>query len=65
MKRSEIKKKTGVEVDGYGNVVEKKPKQLDLNFTPKAESTDTKKNYKDISSYTPSGKFIYDDIFKK
>lgn len=64
--RSEIKKKTGVEVDGYGNVVEKKEKQPDLNFAPKSNSSsDTKKNYKDISSYTPSGKFIYDDIFKK
>mgnify|MGYP003657152283 FL=1 len=50
--RTEIKKKTGVEVDGYGNVVEKKKKESDIN------------NLANISTYKPSGKFIYDDIFK-
>ncbi len=64
--RSEIKKKTGVDVDGYGNVVEKKPKEHEISFSTKPNTSDAdKKDYKDISSYKPSGRFIYDDIFKK
>jgi|UniRef100_A0A6C0LFV6 hypothetical protein len=63
--RTEIKKKTGVEVDGYGNVVEKKKKESDINnLANKKHTYGDKKDYKDISTYKPSGKFIYDDIFK-
>ena len=58
--RNEIKKKTGVQIDGYGNVVQKENSIIEEKPT-KSESS---KNFKDISTYKPSGKFIYEDIFK-
>ena len=63
--RSELKKKTGVQVDGFGNVVEKEDKQEPVNISKKSTSSSFDKKYKDISTYKPTGKFIYDDIFKK
>lgn len=78
--RSEIKKKTGVEIDGYGNVVKKNRKDADeyrpfqSNILRSSQSSsepnqsppqnENKKNYKDISTYKPTGRFIFDDIFK-
>ena len=62
--RSELKKKTGVQVDGFGNVVEKEDKQEPVNISKKSTSSSFDKKYKDISTYKPTGKFIYDDIFK-
>jgi hypothetical protein len=63
--RNEIKKKTGVDIDGYGNVVERKKETEETTITFKSKPiTENKKDYKDISTYKPSGKFIYDDIFK-
>jgi len=69
--RVEIKKKTGVAVDGYGNVVMKKNKQQDkeslngllLKNTPADKKSILKKkndkNYTDISTYKPTGNLIY------
>lgn len=67
--RTELKKKTGVQVDGFGNVVTKEDKDESLIISKKASNnasnnTSQEKNYKDISTYKPTGKFIYDDIFK-
>lgn len=62
--RKEIKNKTGVNIDGYGNVInqEKQKEEFKLNFEKKEKKED--KNYKSINTYKPSGKFIYNDIFK-
>lgn len=68
--RSQIKKKTGVAVDGFGNVVSKKNKNnrdasnpnslllIDKNIKTKdAKKKDS--NYKSTSSYKPTGNLIY------
>ena len=61
--RNEIKKQTGVEVDGYGNVVEKN--KGGNNIIESVKQSDNRKDFKDISTYKPSGKLsIYDSIFK-
>jgi len=69
--RVEIKKKTGVSLDGYGNVVMKKNKQqnkeslngLLLKNTPGEKKGILKKkndrNYTAISTYKPTGNLIY------
>jgi len=69
--RVEIKKKTGVALDGYGNVVMKKNRQqnkeslngLLLKNTPADKKSILKKkndrNYTDISTYKPTGNLIY------
>lgn len=64
--RNEIKKNTGVEVDGYGNVIKKGKEKEEFSIKGSSSNSykDNKKDYKDISAYKPSGKFIYDDIFK-
>lgn len=66
--RNEIKKKTGQSVDGYGNKVVKQGKLEADNTDPntlmfqksKSVSINANKNYKEINSYKPSGKLIYD-----
>lgn len=69
--RQEYKKKTGITIDGFGNVVRKKGdknrknESTDINSLLAKKTSNQivkkeKKNYKDISSYKPSGKFIYD-----
>jgi hypothetical protein len=50
--REELKKKTKLDVDSFGNAVEKKDKSV-VKFE-KSES-------KPISNYKPSGLFVYDD----
>ena len=69
--RAQIKKKTGVAVDGYGNVVTKKNKQQQdkdsLNGLLLKNTSDKKgilkkkdkRNYTDISTYKPTGNLIY------
>lgn len=69
--RVEIKKKTGVALDGYGNVVIKKNRQQDkeslngllLKNTPVDKKSILKKkddrNYTAISTYKPTGNLIY------
>ena len=66
--RQEYKKKTGITIDGFGNIVKKnKNKNRDdgnVNTLLLKNASDNKiikkKNYKDISKYKPSGNFIYD-----
>ena len=84
--RTEIKKKTGVTVDGYGNTLDKSTDGnnsnssdniltdndssiFNLNKTgskTNQNNKDTKKNnYRDINTYKPEGKLIYNnDILK-
>ena len=81
--RNEIKKKTGIVVDGNGNRLNNsQDKSEDDNILKtdgdniifnvgksNKETKDNKKNianYKDINSYKPEGKLIYnDDLLKK
>ena len=68
--RSEIKKKTGVAIDGFGNVVTKNNKNNKDNSNPNClllmdknvKMKDGKKkpsNFKSTSSYKPTGNLIY------
>ena len=70
--RAQIKKKTGVSIDSWGNVVNKKDNKntkIDLNSlllknkpysgNLKIKKTDDKKDYKQISTYKPTGNLIY------
>ena len=68
--RSEIKKKTGVAIDGFGNVVSKKDKNNRDDSNPNSlllidknvKMKDGKKkpsNFKSTSSYKPTGNLIY------
>lgn len=68
--RQEYKKKTGVAIDGFGNVVKDKknrkdpqnPNSLLLKDDKNAKIAKKKNvNYNDTSNYKPSGKFIYDN----
>ena len=74
--RLDIKKKHGVKVDGFGNVVsskkENKDKPEDINSlmfkkTEKIEVSNKKnKDYKAINSYKPTGNLIYsNDLVNK
>lgn len=67
--RSEIKKQTGVTVDGYGNKVEKKqggnkseptnPDELMFQRNDNHSVTPVQNNFTAIDSYKPSGNLIY------
>jgi hypothetical protein len=67
--RSEIKKKTGVVVDGYGNKIDKSenkkshepsdPNTLMFQKNEKIDVASKDKDYKSIDTYQPSGKLIY------
>jgi hypothetical protein len=67
--RQDYKKKTGVNIDGFGNVIiksnKKKQEPMNINELLSKKTTNiaakNKINYKNISSYKPSGKFIYDN----
>ena len=74
--RSEIKKKTGQQVDEYGNLVNKNEENesredgnynnLILNNNNRSKSEKSKNDYKDIKSYNPSGNLIYsNNLLKK
>jgi hypothetical protein len=71
--RTEIKKKTGVSVDGYGNVVADKPLTLtNQKSMDPFQNKDTKvikkddKQYKPIDSYKPTGNLVYsNDLLEK
>lgn len=72
--RSEIKKKTGKQVDEYGNLVKKEEddNRKDNNYNNlilnnnKSKSDKSKSDYKDIKSYNPSGNLIYsNNLLKK
>lgn len=68
--RSEIQKKLGVKVDGYGNIVNKEketnPNMLMLNNDKTSTVVDKKKDYKSIKDYSPSGNLVYNkDLLTK
>jgi len=78
-KRMDIKKQFGVNIDGFGNIVKSKKsntnsgssdptdlnalmfKKTDVNV----ESSKPKKDYKQISSYKPTGNLIYNNALLK
>ncbi len=68
--RAEIKKKTGINIDGYGNI--KNEEDEEKSITPNSlfnnkliastsSSTSSNKEVKDINSYKPSGNLIYNN----
>ena len=67
--RTEIKKQTGIDVDGYGNEIKRKQERnLDnqmFNFRGKKNEIVQKKKteFRDISTYKPSGNLVYDKEF--
>jgi len=78
--RSEIKKKTGQQVDEYGNLINKNEKNEtnednnnynnlilnNNNNNNKSKFDKSKNDYKDIKSYNPSGNLIYsNNLLKK
>lgn len=74
--RSEIKKKLGYNVDGWGNIVDKKEEDKKNNDDPNLKlfnnskaltiSSKDKKDYKSIKDYTPSGNLVYNkDLLSK
>ena len=69
--RTEIKKKTGIELNEYGEKIIEQPTNEPINEPfivdkKKIEKEKSSDQFKPINSYKPSGKFIYDDLlFKK
>ena len=74
--RSEIKKKLGYSVDGWGNIVDKKDEDKKKNDDPNTlvfnnskaltVTSKDKKDYKSIKDYTPSGNLVYNkDLLSK
>ena len=62
--RIEIKKKFGIKIDGFGNLVKEKLK--DVKKEQLKNTTIVKKNYNPISTYKPTGNLIYGaDLIKK
>lgn len=67
--RTEIEKKTGVKVDGYGNIIKDEEKEENLltnnlvsNKSKNAPQSILKnKDTKPITSYKPTGKLIYNN----
>lgn len=70
--RQAYKKKTGINIDGFGNVIVKKNKKNEeenvnslLIKSAVAVKVQKKSNFKEVASYKPSGNFIYDkDMIK-
>ena len=70
--RSEIKKKTGINVDGYGNKVAKNEKNdqteedpNNLIFQKNKISITPNEDFKSINSYKPTGNLIYNQELLK
>lgn len=75
--RNEIKKKTGVVIDGNGNRLGDSEDKLELTNSSdpnsllfpkgiKNTTEESKKNFKDVNSYKPTGSLVYNnDLFKK
>ena len=72
--RNEIKKQTGIVIDGIGNkkdtdTNEKNPNNIIFNVKKTNINNDNKKKevkFTDIKNYNPTGKFIYNsELFKK
>ena len=63
--RNELKKKTGVVVDGYGNKIEKQNQEKHTNYINN-QKVSNKPDYKSTNSYKPSGNSIYhSDLIQK
>ena len=73
--REEIKKKTGMNVDGYGNEIDEKEKDNDNkkigglltnNDANKSNKTDKNRDFASVDDYKPTGNLIYNkDLLKK
>lgn len=74
-RRAQIKKETGQTIDGFGNIVDKKDKEENINELVMNKQNEHKsnvksilkkpsKNYKDISTYKPQGIYNIDLISK-
>jgi hypothetical protein len=70
--RIEIKKKFGVRIDGFGNVLKEKKQEnaekllLKGNVKMSTNKVMVKKDYKPIDAYKPTGNLIYgNDLIKK
>lgn len=70
-KRQEIKKLTGQNVDGFGNVIKEENKKESIDLQLSKSGSKPKKNenssFKEISSYKPSGIYnveLFDNIKK-
>ena len=66
--RNELKKKAGIQVDGYGNKIDdnkesKKEENLDSLMLNRNNNNiiSNKKNFKDINTYKPSGNLVYNN----
>lgn len=73
--RNELKKKTGLVVDGYGNKIDNNNNENNTsnnlnslilnNKNNSNKNINNKKEYKDINSYKPSGNLIYNNSLLK
>lgn len=68
--RQELKKKTGVEIDGMGNYIKQGEVQKDLTSLPfieneKKEEKEPEREYRDIKSYNPKGGLVYKESLLK
>jgi hypothetical protein len=65
--RNELKKKTGIEIDEFGNKIPDESENLQENEeTTKTGQIKNSKKYTPINSYKPSGKLVYsDDLMNK
>ena len=62
MLREEIRKKTGIQIDGWGNKKQQLNDNKMFSVQNKNETRPVKqidKDYRDITSYKPSGNLIY------
>lgn len=58
--REEIRKKTGIQIDGWGNnKIQNEQKNVFNDVKPIAKTAS--KDYRDISTYKPTGNFIYNN----
>ena len=64
--RLEIKKKYGIKIDGFGNLVKEKEAEKKKLISATSTTLATKKNFKAISTYKPTGNLIYGpDLIKR
>ena len=67
--RTEIKKKTGVQVNEYGNIIEQEKEEEDdepVEQQGTIQQIKNSKKYTPINSYKPSGKLVYsEDLLNK
>ena len=64
--RTEIKNKTGIQVNEVGEIIPDDPDNVEEEKTQELKPVKNSKKYTPITSYKPSGKFVYsDDILEK